>query len=147
MINSAGGISVLPPISFSKGHLSQAVCIVTSLYAATNDVQSANVVANGPGAIRVTAGFVANTTANGCFVVLQSKKGSPDVFRALLLPDTHGTTVNSTINDIPPSDYTFLIYDLEEDALPNRSPAYQNQDNSVTVIDSGKVLFDNSTKF
>ena len=88
-------------------------------HAATNDVQGANVVANGPGTINVTGEFIASTTAKGCFIVFQCEEGFPDVFRALLLPDNPSTTVNSTINNVPPSNYTFIIYDLEEDALPN----------------------------
>ena len=93
--------------------------------------------ANGPGTINVTGEFIANTTAKGCFIVLQSEEGSPDVFRALLLPDNPSTTVNSTINNVPPSKYTLFVYDLEEDALPNESQAYRDQNNIVIVEDGG----------
>ena len=105
--------------------------------AATNDVQRAMAVASGPGEIRVDGEFIENTTAEGCFIVLQCEEESLDVFIALPLPDDGGTNVSSTIDSIPPSTYTMLVYDLEQDGLPNTHLAFKNESNIVTV-DDGK---------
>ena len=112
------------------------MCTYCMLLAATNDVQRAMAVASGPGEIRVDGEFIENTTAEGCFIVLQCEEESPDVFIALPLPDDAGTNVSSTIDNIPPSTYTMLVYDLEQDGLPNTHPA-QTPSNTVTV-DDGK---------
>ena len=105
--------------------------------AATNDVQRAMAVASGPGEIRVDGKFIEDTTAEGCFIVLQSEERAPDVFIALPLPDDARTTPSSTIDSIPPSTYTMLVYDLEQDGLPNTHLAFKNESNTVTV-DDGK---------
>ena len=105
--------------------------------AATNDVQRAMAVASGPGEIRVDGKFIEDATAEGCFIVLQSEERAPDVFIALPLPDDAGADVSSTINNIPPSTYTMLVYDLEQDGLPNTHLAFKNESNTVTV-DDGK---------
>ena len=89
------------------------------LPAATNDVQKTTAVASGPGEIRVDGEFIEDTTAEGCFIVLQCEEESPDVFIALPLPDDAGTNVSITISSIPSSTYTMLVYDLEQDGLPN----------------------------
>ena len=112
----------------------------SSFIVATHDVQSA--VGSTTGAsneITVTGEFIQNTTASGCFIVLQSESGSPDVFRALLLPANFKTSVESIITNIPPSTYHMLVYDLEEDGLPNSTPAVE-QNNSVTVEGEGECL-------
>ena len=71
--------------------------------------------------------------------MLQCEYGSPDVFRALLLPDNFNNSVYSVIDDIPPSTYGLFVYDLEKDGLPNNIPAVK-QNNSVTVKGEGKYL-------
>ncbi|CAI8033355.1 hypothetical protein GBAR_LOCUS18816, partial [Geodia barretti] len=100
----------------------------------THDVQSATVTSvRDDGEIIVTAEFLKNTTARGCFVVLQSgNESTADVFRALLRPGPNTTLLTSTISDTPSSTYRALFYDLEEDGLPNRSPAYE-PNNVITV--------------
>ena len=106
---------------------------------ATHDVQSAVGSTNGgSNEITVTGEFIQNTTAKGCFVVLQSEYGSLDVFRALMLPDD-STSVAGIITNISSSTYHMLVYDLEEDGLPNRIPAVE-QNNSVTVEGEGECL-------
>ena len=101
--------------------------------AATFDVQNATVNAASNG-IAVTVNFITNTTATGCFIVLQSEDGSPDEFRALLRPESE-TTLEATIDNIPPSTYTALFYDKEQDGLPNSNVAYEG--NQVTVAGAG----------
>ena len=84
--------------------------------------------------------FIKNTTAKGCFIVLQCDYGSPDLFRALLLPDTFSTFVESIITNIPPSTYHMLVYDLEEDGLPNSIPAVEQNNNKIDVEGEGECL-------
>ena len=79
-----------------------------------------------------------NSKAKGCFVVLLSEDGHPDVFRALLRPNNSSTNLSSTISNIPPSTYTVLVYDLEQNLLPGHNPARELA-NIVNV--AGTVLF------
>ena len=101
--------------------------------AATFDVQNATVNAASNGII-VTVNFITNTTATGCFIALQSEDGSPDEFRALLRPESE-TTLVATIDNVPPSTYTALFYDLEQDGLPNSNVAYVG--NQITGAGTG----------
>ena len=92
------------------------------------------------GEIIVTAEFLKNTTARGCFVVLQSgNESTADVFRALLRPGPNTTLLTSTISDTSSSTYIAFFYDLEEDGLPNRSPAYQ-PNNVITANRNGESI-------
>ncbi|CAI8047490.1 hypothetical protein GBAR_LOCUS26247, partial [Geodia barretti] len=101
----------------------------------TFDVQNATVNAASNGIV-VTVNFIANTTATGCFTVLQSEDGSPDEFRALSRPESE-TTLVATIDNVPPSTYTALFYDLEQDGLPNSNVAYVGS--QITVAGAGNV--------
>ena len=115
-----------------------------SFIVGTYDVQSAAGSTNdASNNITMTGEFIKNTTAKGCFVVLQCEDTLPDVFRVLLLPDTFNDSVNSTITNIPPSTYHLLVYDLEEDGLPNRNPAVE-QSSDITV-EKGECLLAHTT--
>ena len=104
---------------------------------ATYDVQRARAVATGSNEISVTGEFVSNSAAKGVFIVLQSVDGSsPDVFRAVLRPES-GMTLTDVIAAVPPSTYLPALYDLEEDGLPNSSPAVE-QSNTVIVEKEGE---------
>ena len=104
---------------------------------ATYDVQRARAVATGSNEISVTGEFVSNSAAKGVFIVLQSVDGSsPDVFRAVLRPES-GMTLTDVIAAVPPSTYLPAFYDLEEDGLPNSSPAVE-QSNTVIVEGEGE---------
>jgi hypothetical protein len=107
---------------------------------ATYDVQSAaaDTTKGTNNKIKLTGEFIENTTAQGCFVVLQCEYRNPDVFRALLLPDDFSTSVQSTIHDVISSTYNMLVYDLEEDGLPNSHPAVE-QNTTVTVMGNGPI--------
>jgi hypothetical protein len=107
---------------------------------ATYDVQSAaaDTTKGTNNKIKLTGEFIENTTAQGCFVVLQCEYRNPDVFRALLLPDDFSTSVQSTIHDVISSTYNMLVYDLEEDGLPNSHPAVE-QNTTVTVARNGPI--------
>ena len=104
---------------------------------ATYDVHRARAVATGSNEISVTGEFVSNSAAKGVFIVLQSVDGSsPDVFRAVLRPES-GMTLTDVIAAVPPSTYLPAFYDLEEDELPNSSPAVE-QSNTVIVEGEGE---------
>ena len=85
------------------------------------------------GSITMTGELVTNTTAKGCFIVLQCEDESPDVFRAAPRPDKSTTSVISVITNVPPSNYTVIVYDLEEDGLPATTP-------SLELIDRLRVM-------
>ncbi|CAI8038559.1 hypothetical protein GBAR_LOCUS21502 [Geodia barretti] len=106
----------------------------------TYDVQSAaaNTTKGTNNKINLTGEFIKDTTAQGCFVVLQCEYGNPDVFRVVLLPDDSSTSVESTIHDILSSTYNMLVYDLEEDELRSRHPAVE-QSTNVTVMGNGPI--------
>ena len=109
------------------------------VFTATNDVQSAAASNGTNNKINLTGEFIESTTAQGCIVVLECEYGSPDVFRALLLPDEISTSVESTIHDVVSSTYHVLVYDLEEDGLPNSHHAVE-QNTNVTVLGNGECL-------
>ena len=70
----------------------------------------------------IMTGFLAdNSSAKGLFVVLQSDNKSPDLFQAVLR-DGQERAVSSRVG-VPPSTYTVLVYDLEQDGLPNENIA------------------------
>ena len=105
------------------------------LFTATYDVQRVN--ASGSSTITVIVELMSNATAKGVFIVLWSEDGSPDELRALLRPDNHSTSVNYTIDNVPPSTYTVSAYDLEQDGLPNADPACE-QSTTVSVTMKGR---------
>ena len=109
---------------------------------ATFDVQRATAGAIGSGQIIVTEEFVTNSPARGCFILLQSEDGSPDVFIALLRPGSD----NTTISNIPPSTYSVIFYDLEQNGLPNERPALE-PNNTVTVEGTGEGIETSSFMF
>ena len=104
---------------------------------ATFDVQSATADVTGDNEVTVTGEFIKNTTATGCLLVLQSEDGAPDVFRALLRPDS-STTLTSTVT-VPSSTYTVSVHDLEQDGLPNSRPAYTGS-SGVSVHGAGECV-------
>jgi hypothetical protein len=79
----------------------------------------------------MTGVFIDNSKARGCFVVLESKEGLPDVFRALVRKK-NVTAGMCKMNYVPSSNYTMLVYDLERNGIPNRVPAIEPND-SLTV--------------
>lgn len=69
--------------------------------------------------IAVAGNFITNSSARGCFIVLECNSYTADIFRAL---PREGQSVNETIH-APNSNYTVYAYDLEEDLLPYPMPA------------------------
>ena len=107
-------------------------CHYYFVYTATYDVQTAEANAVDKNRIGIKVEFIENTTAKGYFIVFQNMSGPPDVFRAM--PQSEATT---TLDDIPAGTYAPVFYDLEQDGLPNESPAYE-QTNTVTVDGTGE---------
>ena len=105
-------------------------------YTATYDVQTAVANVSGNNRIGIKVEFLENTTAKGYFIVFHNMSGPPDVFRAM--PRSEATT---TLDDIPAGTYTPVFYDLEQDSLPNESPAYK-QTNTVSVDRTGEDFQD-----
>ena len=101
-------------------------------YTATYDVQTAEANDSGNNRIEIKVEFIENTAAKGYFIVFQNMSGPPDVFRAM--PQSEATT---TLDDIPAGTYTPVFYDLEQDSLPNESPAYEYPD-TVSVDGTGE---------
>ena len=63
--------------------------------------------------------------------MLQSEEGFPDVF-IVVIRSTSNTRLTTSITNIPPSKYSVLIFELQEDGLPNRRPAYEQKGLNVT---------------
>ena len=89
------------------------------------------------GEISVTADLITDSLARGLFIVFQSDDddddGSPDEFRAVLR-EGEEDSVSSTIPAPPPSTYSVLVYDLENDGLPNTHPALHLYDPVIVRI-------------
>ena len=78
--------------------------------------------------------FVADSAAKGVFVVLQSEDdGSGDEFRAVLREGQGDSAIT-----VPPSTYTLLVYDLEENALPSENVAFTSSE-KITVENGNSV--------
>ena len=137
-ITNAAGRFTTAQINFSKYFIytqEKCVFILPVSLPATYDVQRARTVATGSNEISVTGEFVSNSAAKGVFIVLQSVDGSsPDVFRAVLRPES-GMTLTDVITAVPPSTYLPAFYDLEEDGLPNSSPAVEQ--NNTGIVEGG----------
>ena len=106
--------------------------------AATFDVQNADATTKNSSSIRVNGELVTNTTAKGIFIVFQDEDWSPEVFRAAFRRD-ESSTVTSVINNVPPSTYTVIVYDLEEDGLPATTPSLEL--NNTVQVEGKEGLF------
>ena len=87
---------------------------------------------SGNNRIGIKVEYIDNTTAKGYFIVFQNMSGPPDIFRAM--PQSEVTT---TLDDLPAGTYTPVFYDLEQNGLPNGSPAYK-QTNTVSIDGTGE---------
>ena len=91
-------------------------------YTATYDVQSLTVEeGGGGGGVIVRGEFLSGSRAVGCLVVFEGLPTSPDIFRVLQRTQSQDS-VSTTVH-LPPSTYTVYGYDVEEDGLPNTTPA------------------------
>ena len=93
-------------------------------YTATYDVQSLTMEeggGGGGGGVIVRGEFLSGPRAEGCLVVFQGPPTSPDIFRVLQRTQSQDSV--STSVHLPPSTYTVYGYDVEENGLPNTTPA------------------------
>ena len=100
-----------------------ACCNVTHAHpilTASYDLQNPSAI-EGNGNIVVSGEFITNSSARGCFLVIESGFGTADIFVAI---EREGTDqiVDEPI-PVPPSSYIVYAYDLEENALPHHIPA------------------------
>ena len=69
----------------------------------------------------VTGKLIPNSSAEGCFLVVQCNYSTEITFFALNR-NGRSRNLNRTI-PMPPSNYTVYAHDLEKDGLPNMRPA------------------------
>ena len=94
-----------------------------TFFAATHDIQRVGVDTSSENGLVTTVEFINNTTAKGCFIVLQSYVESEDDFRALLRSEST-TLIKRTIKNLQHSAYKVFYHDLEEDLLPNANSVF-----------------------
>lgn len=70
------------------------------------------------------------------FIVLHRDDGAPDEFRAVFRKEQEETLFTTII--VPPSTYSILVHDLEDNSLPNPKPAV-TVDRQVTVDHEGRL--------
>ena len=68
----------------------------------------------------VTGKLIPNSSAEGCFLVVQCNFSTKITFFAL--NRNRSRNLNRAI-PMPPSNYTVFAHDLEKDGLPNKRPA------------------------
>ncbi|CAI8008565.1 hypothetical protein GBAR_LOCUS5864 [Geodia barretti] len=129
-------------LSIRKGWVS---ATIAHLYFTTYDVQRMSVEERGVGGVLVRGEFMSGSRATGCLVVFEGPPSSPDIFRALLRTQSQDTV--STTVPVPPSTYTVYGYDLEENGLPNTTPAVilESQltiSKGATLVKSSQLLKD-----
>ena len=78
----------------------------------------------------MTAEFMRGSHAAGCFLVLKGSPLFPDIFRVLHKSNSQESI--STTLSVPPSTYAVYGYDVEENALPNSTPAVELE-NEVSI--------------
>ena len=103
-------------------------------FAATFDIQ--NSTAEGGSKISMTGGFISNSSAMGCFLVLQCDNGSPDEFR-VLLRNFLESIVDAEV-DAPSSIYIMYMFDVEMNGDINPNPALINS--TQTNVTRGKFF-------
>ena len=98
-------------------------------FTATFDVQNPTAEGNGSG-ITVTGEFITDSSAAGCFIVLQGNENTADTYRAI--PRNGAKTIY-----VPSGTYTVYAYDIEDDGLPYTLPA-NTPDNGLNITTNCK---------
>lgn len=135
IMNQPGGFAIahFNISEFNTNYIINPSYYYSNFSAATFDVQIVNAT-GGDNMVSMEGEFIDNSRAKGCVVVLQQCHiGEADLFRALPLPK-NTTIVYSDIFNIPSSNYSLFVHDLEENGLPNRDQAYEQSD-TVTVME------------
>ena len=78
----------------------------------------------GDNMITISIEFIEESSALGCFVVLEDHFVTEDTF-VVLKQIAMDSTISQNIS-VSASTYTVYFYDLEENALPNTHPAVSN---------------------
>lgn len=83
------------------------------------------------GGIFVKVIFINESSAVGCFTVVQSAQNRPDQYRML----TRNGTIASDIISVPldGTGYTVLVYDIEQNGLPSTMPAIKVNKNTTEI--------------
>ena len=81
----------------------------------------------GYGTITIIAKFIEESPAKGCLIIVTCNLPSPDKMMAL-------TNANEevVVTGLECNTYDILVYDVEENGLPNEQPAVQKKDIIVT---------------
>lgn len=90
--------------------------------------------------IQLTVELISDSRAKGCFVLVQCGKGKPDYYRALLRTG-HTASGFVGISSAENTACKVIVYDIEEDGLPNRNPADVIED--ITVNGHSKLKYNN----
>ena len=110
-------------------------------FTATFDIQNFTAEGNG-GGITVTGEFINNSSAKGCFIVLQCNESTADVYRAIPRNGLE-QAVSETI-DVTSCNYTVYAYDIEgNDGLPYILPANTpgNGQNMINITANRKYIY------
>ena len=116
---------------YMHSHSHCTICCSTATY----DVQDPHVESLGGGEIKVTANFVDDSRAVGCFLAIQCNITTEIRFIALKRRDRE-QEMSETIS-LPPSNYTVYAHDLEEGAVINTHPANLDPNNVPMVNVTG----------
>ena len=100
------------------------------LLPATFDVQEFSTIVDSDGMIVVTGELMTDSRARGCFIVLEGNSDTADIFQVLPQKEQ---SVSGTIS-APPSTYSVYGYDIEENALPNSTPATLHETEVVNTF-------------
>ena len=91
------------------------------ILAATFDVQNPMVESVADNMISISLEFIEESSALGCFVVLEDHFNTNITF-VVLKQNAMDSTISQNIS-VSASTYTVYFYDLEDNALPNTHPA------------------------
>lgn len=75
--------------------------------------------------------FINESSAVGCFIVVQSAQNRPDQYRRL----TRNGTIASDVISVPldGTGCTVLVYDLKQNGLPSKMPAIEVNKNTEEI--------------
>jgi len=77
--------------------------------------------------ITIMGKFVEDSPAKGCLIIVTCNLPSPD--KMMAVPNANEAAV---VTCLVPNTYDTLVYDVEENGLPNEQPAVQKNDVIVT---------------
>ena len=106
--------------------------------AATFDVQYPSIKNKKDGLV-LSGGFITDSLADGCFLVIESNASTADIFVAIQRKGSEQVISESI--PLPPSSYIVYAYDLEENALPYHIPAnIPSPDDHIIINNTGEFL-------